>query len=142
MCGLAGFLHVKAEWPHGDLAMAAKKMATALWHRGPDDEGVWVDQQAGIALGFRRLSILDLSPQGHQPMISFDGRYVIVFNGEIYNHQKLRRDLERAGIRFRGHSDTEVLLRTIECWGLHEALSTALECSLSASGIGRNESST
>jgi asparagine synthase (glutamine-hydrolysing) len=97
-------------------------MADQLVHRGPDDSGVWVDGEAGIALGFRRLSIVDLSPAGHQPMTSSSGRYVIVFNGEVYNFGELRRDLESRGHSFRGHSDTEVMLEAVSEWGLEEAV--------------------
>jgi asparagine synthase (glutamine-hydrolysing) len=97
-------------------------MATALRHRGPEDEGVWVDEAAGIAFGHRRLSIIDLSPAGHQPMHSASGRYVITFNGEIYNFKSLRAELEALGATFRGHSDTEVMLAAIERWGVEESL--------------------
>jgi asparagine synthase (glutamine-hydrolysing) len=97
-------------------------MADQLVHRGPDDSGVWVDGEAGIALGFRRLAILDLSPAGHQPMTSSNGRYVIVFNGEVYNFAELRRDLESRGHSFRGHSDTEVMLEAVSEWGLEAAV--------------------
>jgi asparagine synthase (glutamine-hydrolysing) len=99
-------------------------MANTLHHRGPDDEGSWVDPQAGIALGFRRLSIIDLSPEGHQPMKSATGRYVVAFNGEIYNYADLRQELENypAGKAFRGHSDTEVMLAAIEHWGMDQAV--------------------
>ena len=97
-------------------------MANRLTHRGPDDSGVWADPEAGVAFGFRRLSVVDLSPQGHQPMHSSTGRYVIAFNGEIYNHRQLRRHLESFSVTFRGHSDTEVLLVAIEQWGLEPAL--------------------
>lgn len=95
-------------------------MADAIRHRGPDDGGAWVNPAIGLALGQRRLSILDLSPAGHQPMLSRSGRYVIVFNGEIYNHLELRADLP--GETWRGGSDTETLLAAIERWGLDEAL--------------------
>src|SRR3954467_2530550 len=98
-------------------------MVRTLVHRGPDDEGVWRDAAAGVALGSRRLAIVDLSPAGHQPMISESGRYVLAYNGEIYNAEELRAALRRDGeIRFRGHSDTEVLLAAIEKWGLQASL--------------------
>src|SRR5512134_2796401 len=119
MCGIAGFWQARGA-PHADLAADARAMADTLAHRGPDDEGVWVDPGACIALAHRRLSIVDLSPEGHQPMHSASRRYVIVFNGEIYNYRDLRAELEtqRAAPRWRGHSDTEVLLAAVEHWGL------------------------
>jgi asparagine synthase (glutamine-hydrolysing) len=97
-------------------------MADRLVHRGPDDSGVCVDSESGVALGFRRLSIIDLSPAGHQPMQSASGRYVIVFNGEVYNSAELRADLEIKGCKFRGHSDTEVMLAAFSEWGLEPAV--------------------
>lgn len=97
-------------------------MAATLAHRGPDDVGVFVDLVASIALGHRRLSIIDLSAEGHQPMVSACGRYVIVYNGEIYNFGSLRVDLEKLGHGFRGASDTEVMLEIISRWGLENAL--------------------
>ena len=103
MCGIAGYSHaVESEW----LEVACE----TIKHRGPDDVGVYIDPDAAVGLGHRRLSILDLSSAGHQPMFSADGAVVLVFNGEIYNFRELRTDLERQGIAFRGHSDTEVLL--------------------------------
>ena len=105
-----------------EMKMVVARMADQLSHRGPDDSGVWVDRQAGVAFGHRRLAILDLSPDGHQPMHSETGRYVIVFNGEIYNFDELRSTLESTGHRFRGHSDTEVILAAMEQWGIDEAL--------------------
>lgn len=101
-------------------------MAETLRHRGPDDLGTWVDEHGGIALGHTRLSILDLSPSGRQPMESPCGRYVLVYNGEIYNHQRIRRSLnEREGLsQWRGHSDTETLLACIACRGVEETLAT------------------
>lgn len=104
------------------LRQTVTAMADALYHRGPDDGGAWVDADAGIALGHRRLSIIDLSPLGHQPMVSADGRYVLIFNGEIYNHQSLRVELEGWGYPFKGHSDTEVLLAGVVRWGLEATL--------------------
>ena len=120
MCGLTGFWEREVrDLPEGRGAEAlvarVTRMSTALRHRGPDDSGAWVDEKAGLALGFRRLAILDLSPSGHQPMVSADGRFVIVFNGEIYNHRDLRRRLTDA--TFRGTSDTEVLLEAASAWG-------------------------
>src|SRR3954451_18554729 len=105
MCGLAGFVDRSFQNKTDDLITITAAMTSALAHRGPDDSGVWVDAQTGIALGHRRLSILDLSPEGHQPMHSADGRLVMVFNGEIYNFGEIRADLEKRGNTFRGHSD-------------------------------------
>lgn len=122
MCGLAG-LWLPTPRLHGDaLAALAASMGAALRHRGPDDAGTWCDAQAGIALAHQRLSILDLSPLGHQPMASSDGRYQLAYNGEIYNFAQLRAALSALGHRFRGHSDTEVLLAAIVEWGLEETL--------------------
>jgi asparagine synthase (glutamine-hydrolysing) len=124
MCGFAGFLKTETGVADGNTASAmmalASRMAKAILHRGPDDDGTWVDPCAGIAMGFRRLSIVELSSAGHQPMQSNSGRYVIVFNGEIYNHMELR--LELAGLEWRGHSDTETLLAGIEAWGVEVTL--------------------
>jgi asparagine synthase (glutamine-hydrolysing) len=99
-------------------------MARRIAHRGPDDAGTWLDDAAGMALAHVRLSILDVSPAGHQPMVSRSGRYVTVFNGEIYNHSELRARLPRAA--WRGHSDTEALLAGVEAWGLQETLRSAV----------------
>jgi asparagine synthase (glutamine-hydrolysing) len=96
-------------------------MTMTIRHRGPDDDGQWLDAEAGVALGHRRLSILDLSPQGHQPMLSVSGRYVIIYNGEVYNYAELGREEATRGTRFRGHSDTEIMLALIERFGLLEA---------------------
>src|SRR5574337_3359 len=97
-------------------------MTDQIVHRGPDDWGVWVDAEAGIGLGARRLAIVDLSPAGHQPMLSACQRYVIVFNGEVYNFGELRRELEPKGHKFRGHSDTEVIVTAVSEWGLEAAV--------------------
>ena len=117
MCGFTGFLHHTP-----DAESVISRMTDALYHRGPDAGGIWNDTDAGIALGNRRLSIVDLSPAGGQPMSSASDRYVISYNGEIYNFTALRPELEKSGYRFRGHSDTEVLLAAIEERGVHGAL--------------------
>jgi asparagine synthase (glutamine-hydrolysing) len=117
MCGIAGFLHHTP-----DAESVTSRMTDTLHHRGPDAGDIWNDTDAGIALGHRRLSIVDLSPAGDQPMSSASGRYVISYNGEIYNFTTLRPELETSGYRFRGHSDTEVLLAAIEERGVHGAL--------------------
>src|SRR5947207_1779109 len=122
MCGISASFDPSLRWSAGELESHALRMAAALRHRGPDDQGVWVDPDAGIALSHRRLAILDLSAEGHQPMFSADGRFVIVFNGEIYNFHDLRSELEKSGHSFRGHSDTEVMLAAIVQWGLEAAL--------------------
>jgi asparagine synthase (glutamine-hydrolysing) len=124
MCGLAGFLDLSRVAGREELESIALAMADAIRHRGPDNRGSWVDEAEGLALGFRRLAIVDLSPEGHQPMISACGRFVLVFNGEIYNYPDLRRALEKGADppRFRGHSDTEVMLAAIARWGLVEAV--------------------
>jgi asparagine synthase (glutamine-hydrolysing) len=122
MCGIAGFWDVTRHLDADAAAAAITGMTRAIRHRGPDDAGSWRDAAAGLWLGHRRLSVIDLSPEGSQPMLSASGRYAMVFNGEVYNHSRLRPGLEAAGARFRGHSDTEVMLAAIEQWGLEEAL--------------------
>jgi asparagine synthase (glutamine-hydrolysing) len=136
MCGIAGLIATQSAI---EMRRLAQKMADTLVHRGPDDADVWVDEAAGIALAHRRLAILDLSPAGHQPMTSACGRYVVVFNGEIYNHLELRRELEKRlpvkshhdlinpllqldTPKWRGHSDTETLLAAVACWGIENTL--------------------
>ncbi|WP_327082074.1 asparagine synthase (glutamine-hydrolyzing) [Polaromonas sp. CG_9.5] len=142
MCGFAGFLLVQAGGLDSPEVLATH-MANAIAHRGPDDFGAWADAQAGVALGHRRLSIVDLSPAGHQPMASRSGRFVMAFNGEIYNHMELRAELEKnslfmaggipqpspspsreegVGRVWRGHSDTETLLAGFEQWGIEATL--------------------
>lgn len=119
MCGLVGFLERGAAANPESALAELVAMADRIVHRGPDDAGYWCDVAHGIGLGHRRLSVLDLSPAGHQPMRSPSGRYVIAFNGEIYNHLRLRRDLERTGgLSWRGHSDTETLLAGFNIWGI------------------------
>ena len=120
MCGLTGFLFTKGVRDVTDPMLAVDRMAAAIMHRGPDASGNWSDLDAGIVFAHRRLSILDTSAAGNQPMYSNSGRYVIVFNGEIYNHQELR--LRLSNNLWRGHSDTETLLATIEAWGIEMTL--------------------
>src|SRR5688572_11104574 len=113
MCGIVGI------WSNNSTAGARSELAAAiqsLHHRGPDDSGLWSNAH-GVAFGFRRLSIVDLSSAGHQPMRSKDGRYVIIFNGEIYNHSEVRAQLEAAGRAFVSRSDTEVILHAFDEWG-------------------------
>jgi asparagine synthase (glutamine-hydrolysing) len=116
MCGILGYLRTDSGAGRYDL----KRAVAALAHRGPDDAGEW--SEGAVGLGFVRLAIIDLSPAGHQPMISPDGRYIIVFNGEIYNFPDLRSELEAQGEQFLGHSDTEVLLRLFQRIGLEACL--------------------
>lgn len=124
MCGIAGVLRSGGFRNDAELA-ALRAMARRIAHRGPDDEGIWTDPDAGVGLAHRRLSILDLSALGHQPMTAASGRYVISFNGEIYNFADLRKDLAALGQTFRGHSDTEVILGAIDAWGVDVALKRA-----------------
>jgi len=119
MCGISGVL---AHRPEADLYAITRKMSDSLRHRGPDMSGQWVDADAGVALAHRRLSIIDLSAEGKQPMTSQGGRYVITFNGEIYNYRGLREDLIARGHKFHGDSDTEVLLALIERHGVRDAV--------------------
>ena len=121
MCGICGFLSSNL-MPRDMMQATICEMQKQLIHRGPDDDGIWVDERKGIALGHRRLSIIDLSVEGHQPMVSSGERYVIACNGEIYNFRELREQLESYGFRFRGHSDTEVMLAAFEKWGIEKAV--------------------
>ena len=118
MCGIAGLWDQRAQTNADALAQACKRMTDSMLHRGPDAGDVWCDPAAGLALGHRRLSIIDLSPAGAQPMVSSCGRFVISFNGEVYNFDELRPELEAKGRRFRGHSDTEVIVEGAAEWGV------------------------
>jgi asparagine synthase (glutamine-hydrolysing) len=122
MCGIAGLVDRTGALTVDERRRIARTMADVLTHRGPDDHATWCDQRLPVALSHRRLSIIDLSPHGRQPMESESGRWVITFNGEIYNFSELRGDLIRLGHAFRGHSDTEVALAAVEEWGPRAAL--------------------
>ena len=126
MCGLTGYWGAAGD--ADAMRGIAQRMADRIVHRGPDDSGVWCDADAGVALGFRRLSILDLSSAGHQPMASASGRYVVAYNGEIYNHLELRKQLDATGAApaWRGHSDSETLLACIDAWGLERTLTACV----------------
>ncbi|OPY15548.1 MAG: Asparagine synthetase (glutamine-hydrolyzing) 1 [Syntrophus sp. PtaB.Bin001] len=122
MCGIAGFFNPRG-FSSDSASTMIQRMADRLAHRGPDDTGEWVDGEAGIALGHRRLSILDLSLAGHQPMISKSGSFVLIFNGEIYNHLAIRKEIDAFDtVRWHGHSDTETLLAGCDCWGIEATL--------------------
>lgn len=127
MCGLTGFWSPARFGGEEAARGIVEAMRDRLTHRGPDDHGTWIDAERGIAFGFRRLSIIDLSPAGHQPMVSADGRFVAMMNGEIYNFTELRAEIDaaRCGHRWRGHSDTEVLVEAVGEWGLERALGRA-----------------
>jgi asparagine synthase (glutamine-hydrolysing) len=122
MCGIVGFIDTRAQATESEMLERGAAMAATLAHRGPDASGLWVEPADGIVLAHTRLAILDLSADGAQPMQSADGRYVISYNGEAYNHAALRLELEALGRRFRGHSDTEVLLEAVSEWGVDETL--------------------
>lgn len=121
MCGIAGIWRFGGE-RETVLTAEGKRMIDVLSHRGPDDEGLWADGARGVFLGQRRLSIVDLSPAGHQPMGSACGRYVITYNGEVYNSVELRQELAHRNIAWRGHSDTETMLEAIAAWGVEAAV--------------------
>lgn len=122
MCGLVGFLGGLFGTDNDTVFL--RQMSDALILRGPDDAGYWVDADQRVGLGHRRLAIVDLSPAGHQPMASGRGRFVIAFNGEIYNHLLLRAELDRSGLApaWRGHADTETLLAGFDAWGIQATL--------------------
>lgn len=122
MCGFTGIVHPQSDFVKLD---TLQTMSLKIKHRGPDDSGVFINENATVGLAHQRLSIQDLSPLGHQPMTSLSGRYVVVYNGEIYNFLRLRKELEIAGSSFKGHSDTEVLIQGFETWGI---LNTIIKC--------------
>ena len=125
MCGIAGYLDFSRSRNFEEMDTLVGAMADRLAHRGPDDRGTWVDPESGIALGHRRLSIIDLSPAGHQPMTSGSGRFVCAYNGEIYNYLEIRSELQKSepsALHLRGHSDTEIMLAAFDRWGVEETL--------------------
>ncbi len=123
MCGVTGFWDFKDTFSKEEAMRIGTAMALRLRHRGPDSSGVWCDAQTGLVLGLQRLSIIDLSAAGHQPMLSMSGRSVIAYNGEVYNANAIRKKLSALGIKFRGLSDTEVVLEACEHWGVEAAVS-------------------
>jgi asparagine synthase (glutamine-hydrolysing) len=122
MCGFTGFYALKAGASRSELHVIGQKMSDTITHRGPDSGNMWQDPDHPLVLAHRRLSIIDLTKDGEQPMVSHSERYVIIFNGEFYNFQDLRRELEVKDIQFKGRSDTEVFLAAVEHWGLNQAL--------------------
>src|SRR5271170_4354027 len=122
MCGIAGFVGAASNIGGGNVDKVAEAMAASLQHRGPDDQGIWIDPAAGTALVHRRLSILDLSPAGHQPMVSADERFVISYNGEVYSYQPIAAEFAARGHKFRGHSDTEAILESFAADGVDGTL--------------------
>jgi asparagine synthase (glutamine-hydrolysing) len=122
MCGIAGLFDPTRSGAVDRLGAEAAAMAASLAHRGPDDDGLWVDPDGRIAFGHRRLAVVDLSPHGHQPMASADGRWIVSYNGEIYNFEELRSQLGGQGLSFRGGSDTEVLVGAVQAWGVERTL--------------------
>lgn len=122
MCGIAGLFDPTRAMDADLLGRRTAEMTATLAHRGPDAAGLWTDPDHGVGLGYRRLAVVELGPEGSQPMQSPDGRWVVIFNGEIYNHQALRRQLIGEGLAFRGGSDTEVLVGSLQQWGLARAL--------------------
>jgi asparagine synthase (glutamine-hydrolysing) len=126
MCGFTGFVDPKRNLSSERLRAMVTRMSDCLLHRGPDGGAVWTEAETGVALGHRRLSIIDLSTEGDQPMASASGRWIIVYNGEVYNFPEVRAELERTPgalrVPWRGHSDTEIMLAAVEHWGVHAAL--------------------
>jgi asparagine synthase (glutamine-hydrolysing) len=125
VCGITGLLDPRQRTAPEHLAGQVSDMASQLTHRGPDDRGLWVEPDGRVAFGHRRLAVVDLSPEGRQPMVSPDGRWVVSYNGEIYNAPSLRAQLIDAGLALRGSSDTEVLVGAVQLWGLDRALEVA-----------------
>jgi asparagine synthase (glutamine-hydrolysing) len=125
MCGIVGLLDPRHRRDGTESERLLATMAETMRVRGPDDWGVWSDPAAGVGFGHRRLAVLDLSPAGHQPMASASARFVLIYNGEIYNHGELAAELKASGVQFRGHSDTEVLVEGFDHWGIRRTLERA-----------------
>ena len=121
MCGIAGLFDPGRTTDPGALIRQVAEMTAALTHRGPDAGGEWAEPECGLALGHRRLAVAELGPAGAQPMVSPDGRWVLDYNGELYNHRALRHRLEGEGVPFRGGSDTEVLVAAVQQWRFEPA---------------------
>ena len=122
MCGITGIYNFKQAQNRERLLATINCMANTLRHRGPDSGGTWIDDQSKLALGHRRLAIRDLSTTGHQPMMSSCGRFVIVYNGEVYSHLEIGKELEKCGRQLKGSSDTEVILEACAEWGVERTL--------------------
>lgn len=122
MCGITGFYALKNERTRSELHVIGKKMIDSMAHRGPDNDDLWQDPDIPLVLAHLRLAIIDLTDDGAQPMVSASERYIIIYNGEIYNYLSIKKQLEDSGISFRGRSDTEVMLAAVEKWGLNRAL--------------------
>ena len=122
MCGIAGFLTAPSKARGSNIDDIAEAMCASLRRRGPDDQGIWIDPEAGAAILHRRLSIIDLSPAGHQPMVSANGRFVITYNGEVYNHRPMASELVSEGHKFQGHCDTEVILESFVARGIEPTI--------------------
>ena len=118
MCGLTGFWDFSARFSNEQLNNIVTNMANSIIYRGPDDGGAWTLEKEGLAMGHRRLSILDLTLAGKQPMHSHTGRFIVVYNGEVYNAPVLQAELIKLGHTFNGHSDTEVIVQAFEEWGI------------------------
>lgn len=126
MCGLTGLFDRNKQTPYDALATSVRAMSRVIDHRGPDDEGDWIDAESGIAFAHRRLAIIDCNPSGHQPMVSNSGRFVIAYNGEIYNFREIREALSKEGHAVQGGSDTAVLLEACATWGVEKTLTKCI----------------
>ena len=122
MCGISGFINFNKNLGKQDLENFGLKMSQTLHRRGPDSFGVWTDERSGIVLSHRRLSIIDLSEKSNQPMMSSNDRYILVYNGEVYNYLEIKKKLEKIGVRFKTNSDTEIILESISKYGIEKSL--------------------